>query len=407
MLRPKHLINFLRIESRRRKSKKRGGKLKLKIGNVVEFFRELDRAKIEYVVLRWFEEVPLTPKAEKETSKDIDILFRHSDLKKVMWIGARFPGNILTEFYSVSGKRGTSARGYPYYPPGLAEQIISNRERYRDHFYIPSPKAHFQSLCYHLVFHKGFDSGLPVSQTAPPKATGSRDYPAILSQFAEPLDLTLEQPITLESLYHHLVATEWSMPYDLKLRWRFCQKEWLDQLCRIEEAADFAYAGKLPGLIIFLIREDGSSSPEILDATVSKIEEKFEVTNTIHLNEAQQKRVVHNVRGGNWLEYRDKTLVPPTIALICFDPSPELLTEDHPSFKKYPLITNLNVLVKNKIRSQINEQFPLEKRTRTVLHSSDNTMEAHHHLFYILGKEDYSDFCEELLKKPLPESATS
>ena len=158
---------------------------------------------------------------------------------------------------------------------------------------------------------------------------------------------------------------------------------------------------------MFLIREDGSSSPEILDATVRKIEDRFEVTHTIHLNEEQKKRVLHNVRGGNWLEYRDKIPVPPTIALICFDPSPELLTKNHPSFKKYPLITNLNVLVKNKIRNQINEKFPLDKKVRTVLHSSDNTMEAHHHLFYVLGREEYSTFCEDLLKRELPEETTS
>ncbi len=407
MLRPRHLINFLRIESRRRKSKKRGGKFKLKIGNVVDFFGELDRARIDYVVLRWFEEVPLSPEAEKTTTKDIDILFRHTDLKKVMWIGARFPGNVVAEFYSVTGKRGTSARGYPYYPPRLAEQIISNRERYGDHFYIPSPRVHFQSLCYHLVFHKGFESGLPISSTDPPRDTGTRDYQTILSHLAEQLGLNLEQPITLESLYRHLVATGWTMPYDLKLRWRFCQKEWLTHLCRLEEAADFTFAEKLPGLIVFLIRDDGSSSPEILNATVGKIEEQFEVADTIHLDETQQERVVHNVRGGNWLEYRDKIMVPPTIALICFDPSPQLLTEDHPSFKKYPLITNLNVLVKNQIRSQINEQFPLPKKVRTVLHSSDNTMEAHHHLYYIVGKEAYPGFCEDLLKKHLPEKSAS
>lgn len=407
MLLPWHLFNFLRIELRRRKSKKRGGKFKLKIGRVADFFRELDRLKIEYVVLRWFEEVPLTPEDEKTTTKDIDILFRDSDLKKVMRIGARFPGNVLAEFYSVSGKRGTSARGYPYYPPALAEQIITHREQYRNHFYIPSPREHFQSLCYHLVYHKGYDSGLPINSSEPLRATSSRDYQSLLSEFSGEIDLKLEQTITLESLYRHLVATHWTMPYDLKLRWRFCQKEWLEHLCRLEEESDFTYADKLPGLIVFLIREDGSSSPEILATTVRKIEERFEVTHTIHLNEEQKKRVLHNVRGGNWLEYRDKIPVPPTIALICFDPSPELLTKDHPSFKKYPLITNLNVLVKNKIRSQINEKFPLNKKIRTVLHSSDNTMEAHHHLFYVLGREAYPTFCEDLLKRELPEETTS
>ena len=392
-----HFINFLRIEFRRRKSKKRGGKFKLKIGNLPSFFQALNQAGIPYVVLRWFEEVPLTDLEEKEAINDIDFLFQHSDLKKIIRIGSQHPGKILAEFYSVSGKKGTSARGLPYYPPALASHIIENRILYKNTFYVPAPYEHFQSLCFHLVFHKGYDSGLPIDQDTPPKQTPKRDYADLLQQLAKKENITLEQPITLESLNLYLSKTQWTMPYDLKRRWRFSQKEWIEHLWKEEEKRDFTYAKKIPHLIVFLIRSDGSDSPEILQATIQKIKKHFTIEQTIELDEESQNRVIQNVRGGNWIEHGGKTLIPPTFALLCFDPSPQTFSKSHPDFRKNPHVTNANVLLKKEIREQINNDFPSTNKKRVVLHSSDNTMEAHHHLLYVCGKENYISICEKLM----------
>ena len=98
-------IRFFRIELRRKKSKKKGGKLKLKLGNCSGFFAELHKSNIDYVVLRWFDEVPLTKLEEENMKKDIDILFHHSDLKKVIKIAVKFPGKVLAEFYSVEDSK--------------------------------------------------------------------------------------------------------------------------------------------------------------------------------------------------------------------------------------------------------------------------------------------------------------
>ena len=392
-----HSINFLRIEFRRRKSKKNGGKFKLKISNVPSFFQALNQAGITYVVLRWFEEVPLTPLEEKEAINDIDFLFLYSDLKKLIRIGSQHQGTILAEFYSVSGKKGTSARGLPYYPPALASRIIENRILYKNMFYVPSPYEHFQSLCFHLVFHKGYESGLAIDPNTPSKQKPKRDYAGLLQQLAEKQNITLEQPITLKSLDRYLTLTQWTMPYDLKRRWRFSQEEWIEHLWKTEEERDFTYAKKIPDLIVFLIRADGSDSPEILQATIQKIKNYFTIEQTIELDDESQSRVVQNVRGGNWLEHGGKTLIPPTFALLGFDPSPEPFTESHPDFKKNPHVTNANVLLKNKIRLQINHEFPSTSKKRVVIHSSDNTMEAHHHLLYVCGRENYASICEELI----------
>ena len=57
-------LNYLRIELRRKRAKKKGRKLRLKIGNVNSFFRTLNNEGVNYAVLRWLEDVPLTLKLE-------------------------------------------------------------------------------------------------------------------------------------------------------------------------------------------------------------------------------------------------------------------------------------------------------------------------------------------------------
>ena len=98
-------LNYLRIELRRKRAKKKGRKLRLKIGNVNSFFRTLNNEGVNYAVLRWFEEVPLTLKLEKEFSNDVDILFAVADLKKLVQIASKHPGYVSFDCYSAEGKK--------------------------------------------------------------------------------------------------------------------------------------------------------------------------------------------------------------------------------------------------------------------------------------------------------------
>lgn len=395
MLNLLEIIRFYRIEIRRKKSKKKGGKLKLKIGNCTGFFAELENNNIRYTILRWFDEVPLTRQDEENMKEDIDILFHHRDLKTVVRIAAKFPGKVLAEFYSVEGKKGTAARGYPYYPPVLADKILQSRVLYKNSFYVPDYFEHFQSLTYHAVYHKGFESGLSVNSGEAPTEIGKRDYAATLQSLSENLGIELSTPITLFSLHDYLVTSGWTMPYDLKLRWKN-QQEWMKLLCEKEEQDDFTYADKLSDLIVFLIRSDGATSEDIKQATVDKIGERFDILKTLDLDGQAQQRVSLNVRGGNWLEHGGKMFTPAVTAVICHDSSPIKFEKSDPKYRKNPHITNAKVLDKNIIREEINELFPDAKHNRTVLHSSDNTMEAHHHLLYVCGRENYASLCEEL-----------
>ena len=50
---------------RRKRAKKKGRKLRLKIGNVNSFLRTLNNEGVNYAVLRWFEEVMTTKTRER------------------------------------------------------------------------------------------------------------------------------------------------------------------------------------------------------------------------------------------------------------------------------------------------------------------------------------------------------
>ena len=151
-----------------RKARKRGRTLRLRIGNVSKFLEQLNAMGIRYVVLRWFEEVPLDQASEAGFSQDIDFLMEHSRLDEVVRLAAEHPGGIKCDIYSPTGKRATGYKKMPYYPPVLGDEVLEHRVLYQDTFYVPEPDYFFKSLAYHLTYHKGTTSGIPSGTAAFP-----------------------------------------------------------------------------------------------------------------------------------------------------------------------------------------------------------------------------------------------
>ena len=59
-------FNHLIFRWRWKRTRRKGRTLRLRLGHVRDFLAALNEADISYVVLRWFDEVPLTPEAELE-----------------------------------------------------------------------------------------------------------------------------------------------------------------------------------------------------------------------------------------------------------------------------------------------------------------------------------------------------
>jgi hypothetical protein len=285
--------------------------------------------------------------------------------------------------YSLSGRGGTSYLGKPYYPPILAECILQNRCRHPNGFYVPEPVTAFSSLAFHLVYHKGPQSGIPTGCEIETNHFPKRDYERYITDLGGALNVPIEPPYSLLKLHDHLKQCLWSMPYDLLERWPN-KSPWHQYLLRREIDILRPWAEKLPGLLVFFIRED-ATSPEKLDFIISRLSGKFHILLRETLSGGQAERVIHLVRGGNWFQYRELKLVRPVIAVIAYDHNPAPLDESD-GLKKadYPLVRNRNVFIKQHIRQMLNNN-PATDGEIFGIHGSDNEFEAQHMLRAVYG----------------------
>ena len=387
-----HAFNGLRIRLKWRRARKRGKTLRLQIGRPLEFLKALNEAGICYVVLRWFEDIPRTPEAERAMRQDVDLLVDSFAIEGVCRVAARFPGDVKFDFYSQTGRSGTAFKKYPYYPPVLANEILAHRRFHEDGFFVPSPQGHFKSLAYHLVYHKGIASGIPTGCEVVTDPSPARDYLRAMETLATECSIPLPAPITLLALHEYLKSEQWSMPHDLMVRWPQ-QHAWMHWLIRYEEEIVAQGAKDFPGLTVFLLRSD-ALEPAMMVKAEERLRTKFKILKTEVLSPAQVQRVMRSVRGGNWIEHKKTTLVEPRLALMCEDRQPRIMAADHPLRRKYPLVKNENVFLKNDVRAELNAMFPITPK-RIAIHGSDNEIEAQHFLKAIYG-EAYAAALAEL-----------
>ncbi|MCP4680808.1 MAG: hypothetical protein GY864_00565 [Desulfobacterales bacterium] len=360
-----------------------------------KFFEALNEANMRYVVLRWFEEVPLESHVEDSFSDDIDMLVDAFEIERLVKIAASFPGKIKCDIYSPSGRKGTTFKKMPYYPPVMADEILDNRELYNSAFYVPKSDVYFKSLSYHLVYHKGPLSGIPTGIGVPAGKNPKRDYFGLIERLSHELEIDSSKPLSLFKLYEFLKQKYWSMPHDLLARWPV-QNEWIQWLTQNEEMRLRKNASIFPTLIVFLLRED------ILENGLDKqaielLEKKFDILHTEQLSEGQITRVMRSVRGGNWIEHKKTTIIEPRIAVICNDPDPQPISSDDQILFKYPFIKNRNVLYKIEVREKLKSM--LDNDTKLIaIHGSDNAQETQHYLLAVYG-DRYQEIVSNLHKQ--------
>lgn len=376
---------YILAKWRRRKRRKKN--ISFKIAGLKGVFQKLEQYKIKYAVLRWFDEVPLTVDDERRfgSSNDIDLLINTEDLDILASIVSRHIGNIRCDVYSVTGRRGMSYAGMPYYPPTLASVVLNNTIRYRDSFNVPEALTYFRSLAFHLVYHKGLACGIPSGCHLKSDSNPKRPYGQLLANLGNSLNLSIEKPYTLLGLHGYLKQCNWSMPYDLLERWPQ-QTDWHKELLKREADILQPWADKLPGLLVFFIRRD------LVEGDKTKIvyemlEEKFAILKKENLNQDQVDRVIRQVRGGNWIAHNDKIDIAPAIAVICYDYNPVAIQEtDEDRVRRYPLVRNKNVFHKHEIRSRLEKMSKVSEEVFGI-HGSDNAYESQHMIHVLYGEK--------------------
>lgn len=357
----------------------RKGTVRFYTGSLVDFYQSLNSEGVPYVVLRWANEVPVDSMSERAYVDDIDHLVADNSMRQIVLHASRYPGAVKCDYYSASGQQGSSYRNMPYYMPALAEKLLSRRWLDERGFYRPHPTDEFLGFAYHLCYHKGIRCGLPDGLSMHNSVSpAKKDYASELRRLANSARWSqLPNPLTLLALHEVLKEHGWNMPADLMVRWPD-QHPFLVALQKHERTLTQSLIADAKGLTIFILRED-CDSVELEGIAKQCIEDRFEVLSEIRLTPAQQGRVISQTRGGDWVEKYCGKVVAPTVAFICKDApvpgplpirmSPEKLR------KRYPHVTNTDVLIKRKIRELINRASP-KSYDRVVIHATDNAAEA-------------------------------
>lgn len=117
----------------------------------------LNNNHVNYVVPRFFERFP---KLYRPNGGDLDILVHDDDAHLVRGFLRDNPGRIPVDVHTVFGPAPGSG-DMPYYVPKLAMSMLNNSIKGPIGCNIPNNNDYFLSFLYHILFHKGFFSGLP------------------------------------------------------------------------------------------------------------------------------------------------------------------------------------------------------------------------------------------------------
>jgi hypothetical protein len=318
---------------------------------------------VQYAVLRWFESL-----RDVAPGEDIDLLVADRDLESVRALLDAGPGIQPVDLYSVTGLPGADFQQMPYYPPHVAEELLSRTVMFRGRYRVPAPREHFLSLAYHALYHKGANSGLPAKATEK-AATQScdHDYVTALRELATQAEFTT--PITLHDLDSLLDSVGWRPPHDMLVR--ISQRNrWLRSLLTNSKSI----SNSDDRLAVFLLREEGLRRGGIERAAEMIKRHGFQIIATQEFDSQHTMRIARTIRGGNWGRGPwPLSGGPPVAAIVVSDPA--LVMPNRRQRRQFPFLANARLLCKEKLRERFNEDLPAEQHCN-VIHSSDNGREA-------------------------------
>lgn len=325
------------------------------------FFAELERRRLRWSVLRWWEALP----ARK--GGDVDMLVHDDDLDELSRILDGRIGSIPLDVYAVFGSRGHSYGGACYYPSPLAAAMLERSVLNERGVRVLAPEDAFHALAYHALYHKGEASGLP--STTPgvrPFADPKHDFATILPAMARGLGFELAP--TMEAIDELLAEHGWRPPRDTLRKWsrknRWIRSRWFREHSRAQE----------PGLVVFVLRRRAIEQ-DLLPLVQREIQASgFEILRVLELDPAAAERVERGTRGGNWGRGDwPADGGPPACVIVGFDPAPLPLRRRFR--RRYPDMDNGRIVEKRRIRDAVNATLPPSERSN-LLHSSDNAEEA-------------------------------
>lgn len=328
------------------------------------FFKKINSYNTRYVILRWFDKLP-----DLEKGEDIDILIHDEDLNKIVHLLDCYKlenDSVPMDIYSVSGLPGTNYNNMAYFtPPKLGEKILKNRRLYRNLYYIPSEKEYSMSMLYHITYHKGEKSGLPLIEGQEPATLRpEHDYYNLIAN-----KLEYDGEINLSAIHEYLKEEKWAPPLDALRRY---------DIGYSLSKQDTDFNREDGELIVYFIRERAIDLG-FKEFIINWLDDMGLTILITHDLSVEEKRILsQNTRGGNW----GKGTYPisgglPQCIIVTYDHLPKQIPPHRRNI--HPFVTNDNFFLKDKLREIINDGLATEFQFNPV-HTSDDHSEA---LYYI------------------------
>jgi len=366
------MAGFLRklfLYQKYRKKIKKKRTVNFKISDPAEFLARLERHGIDYVVLRWPQEAQDILSGKRFPGADIDILVKTKSWKEIFNLCYDLISTknaVKIDIYSHQVTKGFQYHGFPYYPFHLANEIFENATKEKYPFYYLEGLVYIKSLAYHLVYHKGEASGIPLDDQGEWATTPKKNYGMLLQQEADSNGVSLPSPLTILRLAQWLKDNQFEMPYDLLMR--YPQNACLSAIKKSQESS-FVPLSKEQYLFIYMLRS--SLENTAYEAQVIELLKKhFVIDREIRVDTETRMKLKRDIRGGNWHDKHQRGETLPYLFLLAHDTNPEALTEPDPA---YPLIDNKNFYKKLIIREEIQELLGTKSN---CIHGTDNLLEA-------------------------------
>jgi len=363
------LYQYPKIRLRWRKARKKGGALRLRIGDFHAFIRALNQNGVDYVVLRGLHDGNPSP------DEDVDFMLKASHILKIIRTAAGFPGSIPCDIYFDTYQ---SVECYPYYPPVFALKILGKKVKNNQDCYVPDAYHHLVSLLYHITYHKGLTKGFNRDDG---KMTPESKYYDTIISLIESNGFENRFELSLSGFHQFLKNENVNMPYDMLVKWPK-RNETIDAITEMEEQS---LREELPtdkkNIVVFIIRNDAAQA-DIIEYIKGTISEHYSILSSKELTQEQVNRAIQFTRGGNWVELDKKQFhqVAPYSIVVCRSNSfgtAESGTE---------YLSKECAKVKKEIRTYVNKNFP-SKRKRYLIHSTDSPYEALDYMKKILPQD--------------------
>lgn len=337
----------------------------------VAFFDWLRNGKINYVVPRFFAQLP---ELHREGG-DLDLLVADDDVEKVV----SYIRSLSTELPDTNddsipiGMHSVSlTSGVPYYPPPLARQILERAIDGPAGSRVPMPEDALHAFIYHTLYHhKGYSTNIPSTSGGKPEHPPENDYGGIIKAQAKKLGISVGS--TMEEMDEYMESIGWRPKKDTLAK--IAEKNmWVrDRFFNQRSHA-------MTGLSVFLLKEKAVEMG-LVDKIIDCLrDDGLVIVESIKFNQEQKKSASDNIRGGNWagLGSPIDSLLP-SVMVISIDPqcahlSPVYAGEYERFWSK-------------KHKTKLRKQFDQEG-TASFVHAADNTEEAWEYIEACFSEND-------------------